>query len=347
MEEITGKYVFFGFSTNGIFILMIHGHERKLNFLVSDFFFLCWENFYLKTSLSVIFFFVGKISIIKISSLCYLFFLIIFQGFKTEKCLTPPFTLEVSIKSMWVKVFLVKESSSLQALSRVQTFATPWTAARPASLSINNSRSLSKLMPVESVMPSNHLIICHPLFLLPSILPSIRVFSSKSVLCIRWPKYWNFSFNISPSNEHSGLLSFRMDWFVFLLVQGTLKSFLQHHSSKASILWCSTFFIAQLSHPYMTTGKTIALTRWTFFSKVMSLLFNMLSRLVIAFLPRSKYTVHGILQARILEWVTISFSRESSQPRSQTQVSGIAGWFFTSWFTREAWEKSWLLRNCY
>ena len=311
------------------------------------FFFLCWENFYLKTSLSVIFFFVGKISIIKISSLCYLFFLIIFQGFKTEKCLTPPFTLEVSIKSMWVKVFLVKESSSLQSLSRVQSFATPWTAARPASLSINNSRSLSKLTPVESVMPSNHLIICHPLFLLPSILPSIRVFSSKSVLCIRWPKYWNFSFNISPSNEHSGLLSFRMDWFVFLLVQGTLKSFLQHHSSKASILWCSTFFIAQLSHPYMTTGKTIALTRWTFFSKVMSLLFNMLSRLVIAFLPRSKYTVHGILQARILEWVTISFSRESSQPRSQTQVSGIAGWFFISWFTREAWEKSWLLRNCY
>ena len=143
-------------------------------------------------------------------------------------------------------------------------------------------------MSIESVMPSNHLILCHPLLLLPSIFPSIRVFSNESALCIRWPKDWSFTFNISPSNEHSGLI-FRMDWFDLLAVQGTLKSLLQHHSSKASIVQCSTFFIVQLSHPYMTTGKTIALTRQTFVSKVMSLVFNMLSRLVITFLPRSKH----------------------------------------------------------
>ena len=136
-------------------------------------------------------------------------------------------------------------------------------------------------------MPSNHLILCHPLFLLPSIFLSIKVFSSDSVLCIRWPKYWSFSFNISLSNEYSGLVSFRMDWLDLLAVQGTLKSLLQHHSSKASILQCSAFFIVQLLHPYMTTGKTIALTGQTFVGKVMSLLFNMLSRFVIAFLPRS------------------------------------------------------------
>ena len=137
-------------------------------------------------------------------------------------------------------------------------------------------------------MPSNHLILCCPLLLPPPIFPSIRVFSNESVLCIRWPKYWSFSFSISPSNEYSGLISFRMDWLDLLAVQGTLNSVFQHHSSKASILWCSAFFIVQLSHPYMTTGKTIALTRWTFVGKVMSLLFNMLSRLVIAVLPRSK-----------------------------------------------------------
>ena len=137
-------------------------------------------------------------------------------------------------------------------------------------------------------MPSNHLILCHPLLLLPSIFPSIRVFSSESALCIRWPKYWSFSFNISPSNENPGLISFSMDWLDLLEVQGTLKSLPQHHSSKVSILQCSAFFIVQLSHPYMTTGKTIALTRRTFVGKVMSLLFNMLSRLVITFLPRSK-----------------------------------------------------------
>ena len=142
-------------------------------------------------------------------------------------------------------------------------------------------------MPIESVMSSNHLILCHPLLLPPSIFPSIRVFSNESVLHMRWPKYWSFSFSISPSNEHPGLISFRMDWLSLLTVQGTLKSLLQHHSSKASILWCSAFFIVQLSHPHMTTGKTTALTRWTFVDKVMSLLFNMLSRLVITFLPRS------------------------------------------------------------
>ena len=143
-------------------------------------------------------------------------------------------------------------------------------------------------MSIESVIPSNHLILCHPLLFLPSIFPSIMVFSNESDLRIRWPKYWSFSFNISTSNEHPGLISFRMDWLDLLAVQGTLKSLLQRHSSKASILWCSVFFIVQLSHPYMATGKTIVLTRWTFVGKVMSLLLNMLSRLVITFLPRSK-----------------------------------------------------------
>ena len=168
------------------------------------------------------------------------------------------------------------------------TLATPWTAACQASLSITKPQSLLKHMSFESVMPSNHLTLCHPLLLLPSICPSIRVFSKESVLHIRWPKYWSFSFSISPSNEYLGLISFRIDWFELLEVQGTLKSLLQHHSSKASILWHSAFFIVQLSHPYMTSGKTIALTRWTFVSKVMSLLFNMLSRLVTAFLSRIK-----------------------------------------------------------
>src|SRR5574341_344520 len=152
-------------------------------------------------------------------------------------------------------------------------------------------------MSIESVMPSNHLILCRPILLLPSIFPRIRVFSSESVLHIRWPKYWSFSFNISPSNEYSGLISFRMDWLDHLAVQGTLKSLLQHHSSKASILWHSAFFTVQLSHPYMTTGKTIALTRRTFASKVTSLPFNMLSRLVITFLPRSKHLLISWLQS--------------------------------------------------
>ena len=165
---------------------------------------------------------------------------------------------------------------------------TPWTVARQASLSITNSQSLLKLVSIESVMPSSHLILCRPLLLLPSIFPSIGVFSNESVPHIRWPKYWSVSFNISLSNEYSGLISFRMNWLDHLAVQGTLKNLLQHHNSKASSLQCSAFFIAQLSQPYMTTGKTIALTKWTFAGKVMSLVFNMLSRLVIAFLPRSK-----------------------------------------------------------
>ena len=165
--------------------------------------------------------------------------------------------------------------------SVVSDFATPWTAACQASLSITNSRSLLKLMSVESVMPFNHLVLCHPLLLLSSIFPSIRVFSNKLVLRIRWPKYWRFSFSISLSNEYSGLSSFRIDWLDLLAVQGTLKSLLQHHSSKASILWHSAFFIVQLSHPYTTTGKTIALTRQTFVGKVMSLLFSIPFRLVI------------------------------------------------------------------
>ena len=181
-----------------------------------------------------------------------------------------------------------KALSSVQSLSHVRLFATLWTTARQASLSITNSRSLPKFMSIEMVMPSNHLILCRPLLLLPSIFPSISVFSSESALCIRWPKYWSFSFNISPSKEHPGLISFRMDWLDPLAVQGTLKSLLQHHISKALILWCSAFFIVQLSHPYMTTGKTIALTRRTFVDKIMSLLFNILSRLVITLLPRSK-----------------------------------------------------------
>ena len=164
---------------------------------------------------------------------------------------------------------------------------TPWTAVLQASLSITSSQSLLTLMSIKLVMPSNHLILCHPLLFLRSIFPSFRVFSSESVLCIKWPKYWGFSFNISPSNEHPGLI-FRMDWLDLLAVQGPLKSLLQYHSSEASILRCSAFFRVQLSHPYMTTGKTIALTRQTFVGKVMSLLLNMLSSLVKTFLPRSK-----------------------------------------------------------
>ena len=160
----------------------------------------------------------------------------------------------------------------ISQFSRDRLFTTPWTAAHQASLSITNSWSLLKLMSIESVMPSNHLILCCPLLLLPSILSSIRVFSSESVLHIRWPKYWSFSFNISPSNEHSGLISFRMDWLDLLAVQGTLKSLLQHHSSKALILHHSAFFTVQFSHPYMTTGKIIALTRRTFVGKVISVL---------------------------------------------------------------------------
>ena len=195
-----------------------------------------------------------------------------------------------------VSTFVVVQSLSRVRLF-VRLFVTPWIAAQQASLFFTTSQNLLKLMSVESVMPSNYLIHCCPLLLLPSIFPSIRVFSKESALHIRWPKYWSFSFTISLSNEYSELISFRMDWLDLLAVQGTLKSLLQHHSSKASILQCSAFFTVQLSHPYMTTGKTIVLTRWTFVGKVMSLLFNMLSRLVITFLPRSKRLLISWLQS--------------------------------------------------
>ena len=219
----------------------------------------------------------------------------------------------------------VVQFNSVQLLSHVQLFVTPWTAAHQASLSITNSQSLLKLLSIELVMPSNHLNLCGPLFLPPSIFPSIRVFSNESILHIRWPKYWSFS--ISPSNEYSGLISFKIDWFDLLAVQGTLKSFLQHHSSKASILQCSAFFMIQLSRPYMTTGKTIALTRWTFVGKVMSLLFNMLSRLVITFLPRSKRLLISSLQSPsevILE--TLKIKSVSVSIVSPSICHEVMGW---------------------
>ena len=177
-----------------------------------------------------------------------------------------------------VCVYISDQIRSDQLLSRVRLFVTPWITAHQASLSITNSRRLTS---IESVMPFSHLILCHPLLPLPPIPPSIRVFSNESTLCRRWPKYWSFSFSIIPSKEIPGLISFRMDWLDFLAVQGTLKSLIQHHSSKASILWHSTFFIVQISHPYMTTGKTIPLTRRTFVGKVMSLLLNMLHSIIL------------------------------------------------------------------
>ena len=213
-----------------------------------------------------------KIILITITIISYLIFIIInITNLNLHLSITP----------------LSVQFSSVQLLSRVQLFATPWISAHQASLSITNTWSLLKLMSIESVMPSSHLILCHPLLLLPPIPPSIRVFSNESILRMRWPKYWSFSFSVSPSNEHSGLISFRMNRLDLLAVQGTLKSHLQHHSSKASIFRHSAFFTVQLSHPHMTTGKTTALTRRTFVGKVMSLLFNMLSRLVITFLPRN------------------------------------------------------------
>ena len=189
-----------------------------------------------------------------------------------------------------VEIYERIHSQSVSSVTQsCPTLCDPWTAACQVSLSITNSHSLLKLISIGSVMPSNHLILCRPLLLLPSIFPSIRVFSNESALCIRWPKYCSFSFNFSPSNEYSGLISFRMDWLDLLTVQGTRKSLLQHHSSKTSILQHSAFFIVQLSHPYMTTGKTIALTRQTFVDKVMSVLFNMPSSLAVCFLPRSVF----------------------------------------------------------
>ena len=225
--------------------------------------------------------------------------------------------------------------SSVQLLSRVWLFATPWTAARQASLSITNSRSSLKLMSIESVMPSSHLILRCPLFLLPPIPPSIRVFSNQSTLHIRWPKYWSFSFSISPSKEQPGLISFRMDWLDLLAVQETLKSLFQHHSLKASILRHSAFFTVQLSHPSKTTGKTIALTRWTFVGKVIFLLFNMLSRLVITFLSRSKRLLISWLQspsAVILEPQKIKSDIVSTvSPSICHEVMGPDAMIFVFW----------------
>ena len=201
--------------------------------------------------------------------------------------------------------------SQFSSVSQSCPTVTPWTAARQASLSITSSWSLLKLMSIESVMPPNHLILCWPLLLPSLIFPSIRVFSNESVVRIRWPKYWSFSFNISPSNQYSGLISFRLDWLDLLAVQGTLKSLLQHRSSKASVLRCTAFLMVQLSHPYMTAGKTIALTGWTFVGKVVSLLFNLLSKLIITFLPRNKRLLISWLQspsAVILEPPKIKFN---------------------------------------
>ena len=208
---------------------------------------------------------------------------------------------------------------AVQLLSHVQLFATLWCAACQVSLSFTISQSLLKLMSIESVMPSNHLTLCRPLLLLPSIFPSIRVLSNEFALRIRWQKYWRLSFSNSSSNEYSGLISIRIDWFDLLAVQGTLKSLLQHHSSKASILWCSAFFLVQLSHLYMTTVKTIVLTIRTFVCKVKSLLFNTLSRLVIGFLPRSKCLLISwlqspsavILEPKKIKSVTVSIVSQS------------------------------------
>ena len=210
-----------------------------------------------------------------------------------QSSLPPQPGLETTCSKFLYQIFI-----SVQSLSCVRLFATPWTAACQASLSITNAWSLLRLVCIESVMPSNHLILCCPLLLPPSIFPSIRVFSNESVLRIRWPKFWSFSFSISPSNEYSGLTSFRMAWLDLLAVQGSLKSLLQHHSSKSinsSVL--SFLYKVQLSHPYVTTGKTIALTRRTFVGKVMSLFFNMLSRLLITFFPRSKHLLISWLQS--------------------------------------------------
>ena len=225
--------------------------------------------------------------------------------------------------------------SSVQLLSHVQLFATPWIAACQASLSITNSQSSLRPTSIKSAMPSSHLILCCPLLLLSPIPPSIRVFSNESILCMRWPKYWSFSFSIIPSKEIPGLVSFRMDWLDLLAVQGTRKSLLQHHSSKAAILRRSAFFTVQLSHPYMTTGKTIALTRQTFVGKVMSLLLNMLSRLVITLLPRSKRLLISWLQspyALILEPPKIKSDTVSTlSPSISREVMGPDAMIFLFW----------------
>ena len=237
--------------------------------------------------------------------------------------------------------------SSVQLLSWIWLFVTPGTAANQASLSITNCRSLLKLMPIELVMPCNHLILCRPLLLPPSIFPSIRVFSKEWVLCIRWPKYWSFSFSISPSSEFSGQISFRMDKLDLFAVQRILKNLLQHYSSKASILQHSAFVIVQLSHPYMTTGKTIALTRQTFVGKIISLHFNMLSRLVITYLPRSKSLLISWLQppsAVILEPPKIKSDTVSPvSPSICHEVMGPDAMILIQFF--ECWALSQLLHS--
>ena len=262
--------------------------------------------------------------------------------------ITKNFTWFTEMLQKWIFYLYGLQFSSVQSLSHVRLFATPWSctpcATHQASLSITNSWSLLKLMFIESVMPSNHLILCCPLLLPPSIFPTIRVFSNESVLHIRWPKYWSFSCSISPFNEYSGLISFRVDWLDLLAVQGTLKSLLQHHSSKASILQHSDFFIAQLSHPYMTTGKTIALTRWIFVGKVRSLLFNMLYMdllhlKIIFILPFNKYFIaptrcqevshqnsKPILKVNIQKYVVIGFTFKRFPPytsRYQLKTTNI------------------------
>ena len=222
--------------------------------------------------------------------------------------------------------------SSVQSLSRVRLFASPWIAARQASLSITNSRSSLRITSIELVMPPSHLILCRPLLLLPPIPHSIRVFSNESTLRIRWPKYWSFSFSIIPSKEHPGLISFRMNLLDLLPIQGTRKSLIQHHSSKVSIFRRSAFFTVQLSHPHMTTGKTIALTRWIFVGKVISLLLNMLSRLDIAFLPRSKCLLISWLQspsAVILEPPKIK--SDTVSPSICHEVMGADAMIFIFW----------------
>ena len=236
--------------------------------------------------------------------------------------------------SVWVKHLQHQDVSSVQSLSHVWLFVTPWTTAREATLSITNSQSLPKPMSIKSVMPFSHLILCCTLLLLPSIFRSIKVLF-QWVSSSHQVAKWSFSFNISPSNEHPGLVSFRMDWLYLLAVQGTLKGLLQQLSSKASILWCSAFFIVQLSHPYMTTGKTIALTRWTFVGKVMSLLFNMLSRLVITSLPRSKRLLISWLQSPssvILEPRKIKSDTVSTvSPSISHEVMGPDAMIFIFW----------------
>ena len=236
---------------------------------------------------------------------------------------------------MLIKINIKEHQLSQFIVSCVQLFVTPWIAAHQASLYITNSQSWLKLMSIEAVMPSNHLILCRPLLLPLSIFPSIRVSSNESVLHISWPKYWSFSFSISPSNQYSGLIYFRMDWLDLLAIQGTLRSLLQHHSSKASILQSSSFFIAQLSHPYMTTWKTIALTRQTFIGKVMPLLFNKLSGLVTVFLSRSTCLLISWLQspsALILEPKKIKSATVSTvSPSICHEVMGPDAMILVSW----------------